>query len=212
MKNKELRYFNIQDLEVRNDENGQRVIGYGAVFNTLSNDLGGFTERIEPGAFDGALGDDVRFLLNHDPNFIFGRTVAGTLSLSVDAIGLRYEVELPDTQGARDLAVSLERGDITQSSFAFTVAEDEWDQDEDNNIVRTITKVNRLYDVSAVTYPAYEEASVAIRSMEKWQEEKRAEEMKEAVKKEKEENKKEEQDLINRNLAELKLKIKSKTN
>lgn len=210
MKNKELRYFNIQDLEVRHDENGQRVIGYGAVFNTMSNDLGGFTERIEPGAFDGTLQDDVRFLLNHDPNFIFGRTVAGTLSLSVDAIGLRYEVELPDTQGARDLAVSLERGDITQSSFAFTVAEDEWDQDEENNIVRTITKVNRLYDVSAVTYPAYEEASVALRSMEKWQEEKRAEQLKEAVKKEKEENKKEEQDLINRNLAELKLKIKSK--
>ncbi len=210
MKNKELRYFNIQDLEVRQDEDGQKVVGYGAVFNTPSNDLGGFTERIESNAFDGRTGDDVRFLLNHDPNFIFGRTISGTLNLSVDSIGLRYEVDLPDTQAARDLAVSLKRGDITQSSFAFTVEDDNWDQDENNNIVRTIKKVNRLYDVSAVTYPAYEEASVAIRSMEKWQEEERAEKLKESLKKEKEENKKEEQDLINRNLAELKLKIKSK--
>jgi HK97 family phage prohead protease len=210
MKNKELRYFNIDNFEVRNEGENQVVVGYGAVFNTESNDLGGFTERINQSAFDGRTEDDVRFLLNHDPNFIFGRTTSGTLRLSIDEIGLRYEVDLPDTQSARDLTTSLKRGDINQSSFAFTVEDDTWEQDDDNNIVRTINKVSRLYDVSAVTYPAYEEASVALRSMEKWQDDENKKIMKESLKKEKEENKKEEQDLINRNLAEMKLKIKSK--
>jgi HK97 family phage prohead protease len=208
---KELRYFNIKDLEIRHEENGQRVVvGYGAVFNRLSNDLGGFTERIEPGAFDGRTDDDVRFLLNHDPNYIFGRTISGTLNLSIDSIGLRYEVTLPDTQSASELAVSLERGDITQSSFAFTVAEDDWDQDENNNMIRTIRRVSRLWDVSAVVYPAYPEATVGLRSMDNWLKEKEEKKLKESLQKEKEENKKEEQDLINRNLAELQLKIKSK--
>ena len=211
MSNKETRYFNIQDLEVRSEGDGKKVVGYGAIFNSLSNDLGGFVEKINPEAFDGRTDDDVRFLLNHDPNFIFGRTLAGTLSLSIDEKGLRYEVDLPNTQAANDLATSLERGDINQSSFAFTVQDDSWDQSEENGVVRTINKISRLFDVSAVVYPAYEEASsgVALRSMEKWKEEKNEEKMKENLEKELQENKKEEQDLHNRNLAELKLKIKS---
>jgi len=204
--NKETRFFKIDNFEIRKEGDEKRVIGYGAVFNTLSNDLGGFTERIDPKAFDGRTDDDVRFLLNHDPNFIYGRTTAGTLRLSIDEKGLRYEVDMPDTQSARDLEVSLERGDINQSSFAFTVEEDSWDQG-DNGIIRTINKVSRLYDVSAVTYPAYEEASVALRSLEQWKEETQEKKLKENLEQEIQENKKELQDLHKRNLAELKLKL-----
>lgn len=204
--NKETRFFKIDNFEIRSEGDEKRVIGYGAVFNTLSNDLGGFTERIDPKAFDGRTDDDVRFLLNHDPNFIYGRTTAGTLRLSIDEKGLRYEVDMPDTQSARDLEVSLERGDINQSSFAFTVEEDSWDQ-SDNGVIRTINKVSRLYDVSAVTYPAYEEASVALRSLEQWKEEAQENKLKENLEKEISENQKELQDLHKRNLAELKLKL-----
>ena len=204
--NKETRFFNIENIEIRTEGKEKRVVGYGAVFNSISNDLGGFTERIDPKAFEGRTEDDVRFLLNHDANHIFGRTTAGTLRLSVDEKGLRYEVDLPDTQSARDLAVSLERGDINQSSFAFTVEEDSWDQ-SDNGVVRTINKVSRLYDVSAVTYPAYEEASVALRSLEQWKEETQEKKLKENLEKEIKESKKELQDLHKRNLAELKLKL-----
>lgn len=208
MSNKETRYFDIKNLEVRAEDNGTIVVGYGAVFNTESNDLGGFYEVISPSAFDGRTDDDVRFLLNHDPNFIFGRTTAGTLNLSTDTMGLRYEVTLPDTQSAKDLYTSLERGDITQSSFAFMVEEDSWEQ-VDDRIVRTINKVSRLYDVSAVVYPAYEEASVGLRSLEEWKENRNKEKLEKNLAKEILENKEEELDLHKRNLAELRLKIKS---
>lgn len=203
---KEIRNFTLDNIEVRTDDNGKKtVVGYGAVFNSLSNDLGGFKEIISSGAFEGRLEDDVRFLINHD-GMPLGRTKSGTLDLSVDDRGLKYEVELPDTQTGRDLIISMERGDITQSSFAFIVEDDSW-ADADGQVVRTIHKVSRLFDVSAVTYPAYEEASVALRSMENWKVEK---DMKEKVEKEKKERDKEELDLHFRSLAELRLNILKK--
>ncbi len=105
-----------------------------------------------------------------------------------------------------DVIVSLERGDITQSSFAFTVEDDDWSRDGDQTI-RTITKVSRLYDVSAVTYAAYEEATVAMRSLENWETEQNEKQLQENLEIEKENNIKEEQDLIQRNLAELRMKL-----
>jgi uncharacterized protein len=160
--------------EVRAEENeeGQpaRIIGHGAVFNKRSDMiLGMFKEEIAPGAFDDVLGDDVRALFNHDPNFVLGRTRSGTLELSVDAEGLRYEINPPDTQSVRDLVLApLTRGDITGSSFAFRVAPDgdEWREEEDGLIVRTIQRFSRLLDVSPVTYPAYPDAGAAKRSLE----------------------------------------------
>ena len=198
--NIEKRNFVLDELEIRElDNNEKKIIGYAAVFGSLSNDLGNFRELIDPNAFDGRTDDDVRFLINHDANLILGRTLSGTLSLSIDEKGLRYEATIPDTQAGRDLIVSMNRGDITQSSFAFTVEKDEWSQDNET-MIRTIKKVSRLYDVSAVTYPAYEEADVALRSLEKWK-------LNESFEKEKIENQKEEKDLIQRNLAEMRLKI-----
>ncbi len=168
--NKEVRTFNVSDIEVRNDDGKNVVVGYGAVFNSESNDLGGFVEYIAPGAFDGRLEDDVRFLINHD-GLPLARTTNNTLRLSVDERGLKYEADMPETTLANDLMTLLRNGTISQSSFAFTVEEDSWENVEGRNI-RTINKVSRLYDVSSVTYPAYNEAgSFALRSLENWQEE-----------------------------------------
>ena len=168
--------------------NGQTVFGYAAKFNTMSNNLGSedyqFFEIIQPGAFDGVLNDDVRALFNHESELILARSKAGqgTLKIGVDGIGLWYEFEAPDTQTGRDLLVSLRRGDIDQSSFSFTVAKDGQSfvekQDGDGPVIltRTITKVARLYDVSPVTYPAYEDTEVDSRSIEKILKEFRTEE------------------------------------
>lgn len=163
--------------EVRAEQSGEQpttIIGYGSVFDSRSEIiLGSFREIIRPGAFDEVLNDDVRALFNHDPNFILGRRTAGTLALSVDEKGLRYDITSPDTQTIRDLVIApMMRGDISQSSFAFRVARDgeEWYQDEDGVVIREITKFSRLLDVSPVTYPAYHEADSAVRSMKAWQE------------------------------------------
>ena len=150
------------------DEQPPKIVGYGSVFNTRSENLGGFREVIAPGAFDSVINDDVRALFNHDHNFVLGRTKSGTLSLAVDEKGLRYEITPPDTQTVKDLLIEpLRRNDIDQSSFAFSVARggEEWDEDEDGVIVRTITKFSRLYDVSPVTFPAYPDAGAAVRSL-----------------------------------------------
>ena len=164
--NKEIRTFNVQDLELRQEGDDNVVVGYGSVFNTLSNELGGFREIISEGAFDGRLNDDVRFLINHD-GLPLARTTNGTLRLSTDERGLKYEAKVANTSLGRDLIELMRNGTINQSSFAFVVEDDSWEMRDGIN-VRTINKVSRLYDVSAVTYPAYEEASVALRSMEEW--------------------------------------------
>jgi HK97 family phage prohead protease len=158
-------------VELRKAEGEAKAVtlrGYAAKFNTLSEPMYGFREQIAPGAFADCLEDDVRALFNHDANHVLGRTTSGTLRVSQDDTGLYYEVDLPDTQAARDLVVSVERGDVTQSSFAFRVAPngDTWDENEDGIVIRTITKMCRLYDVSPVTYPAYPDATVGMRGLE----------------------------------------------
>jgi HK97 family phage prohead protease len=140
------------------------------VFNSWSGDLGGFTEKIAPGAFKESLsrGDDVRALLNHDANYVLGRTKSGTLELSEDKKGLRIVNAPPDTQWARDLQVSIDRGDIDQMSFGFVTRKDQWEEDkETKKVSRTLLEVD-LVDVSPVTFPAYPDTTVAIRSMDEW--------------------------------------------
>jgi HK97 family phage prohead protease len=112
----------------------------------------------------------VRALWNHNPDYVLGRNRAKTLTLSEDSRGLKIEVDPPDTQFARDLMVSIERGDVSQMSFAFSVRANgqNWGKDDDGQVVRTLTNV-RLFDVSPVTYPAYQQTDVAVRSMEQWQ-------------------------------------------
>ena len=208
MKNKEIRTIDVQDLELRMDGENPVVVGYGAVFNSMSNDLGGFREYIGSEAFEGRLEDDVRFLINHD-GMPLARTTNGTLRLSVDERGLKYEAKLnPNVSTSRDLMELLKDGTINQSSFAFIVEDDSWEMKDGMN-VRTINKVSRLYDVSAVTYPAYNEASssVALRSMEQWQEKEEAKKLEESLEAEKLEGIKEEEDLKQRSLNEMRLKI-----
>jgi len=126
----------------------------------------GYREKIRAGAFAETLGkDDIRALFNHDPNYVLGRNRAGTLTLSEDEKGLRIESTPPDTQWARDLIVSIKRRDIDQMSFAFVTLKDEWDEEDPQNVVRTLVKV-RLYDVSPVTFPAYPATDVAVKSGE----------------------------------------------
>ncbi|KAA5937599.1 HK97 family phage prohead protease [Pantoea sp. Bo_2] len=168
----------------QDDGEPTRIVGYGSVFDTLSEVIFGFREIIKPGAFDNVLGDDVRALFNHDPNFILGRSAAGTLALSVDDKGLRYEITAPETQTIRDLVIApMQRGDISQSSFAFRIARDgdDWYQDDDGVLIHEIYQVSRLFDVSPVTYPAYQQAGSSVRSMQAWQEAHDSGAMKKAV-------------------------------
>lgn len=159
------------EVSKSDDKNPAHVTGHAAVFDQLSENLGGFREKIAPGAFDGVLNDDVRALFNHDPNLILGRTAAKTLELSVDTTGLKVDFSIPDTSYGRDLIVSLERGDINQMSFGFQVEEDEWNEDNTTGaVIRTITKVKRLFDISPITFPAYPQTDVAKRSMDEWKE------------------------------------------
>lgn len=168
----ERRTFTIDQLKVEKRDDGKRMIrGHAAVFNQLSEDLGGFREQIAPGAFADAIKtDDVRALFNHNPDHVLGRNMAGTLKLSEDVRGLAIEIEPPDTQMARDLMTSMERGDISQMSFGFSVRPNgsNWAQNDEGATIRTLTSV-RLYDVSPVTYPAYTQTDVAVRSLKEFQ-------------------------------------------
>lgn len=168
----ERRTFKIQ-FRAASDTDSRSVEGYGAVFSSESEELWGFYEVIEPGAFDEADMSDVRALFNHDPSKILARTSSGTLTLSIDDVGLRYAFEMPDTTVGNDLLVSMRRGDISQSSFAFTIREDSWEDLPDGRLLRHIRKVAKVYDVSPVTYPAYVAASATARSYEAHQTESR---------------------------------------
>lgn len=154
----------------RKDGSFPKIDGYAAVFNQLSENLGGFREKIDPHAFDETLanGDDVRGLVDHDPSRILGRIKAGTLHLNTDAVGLHYVIDPPDTQTGRDILESLKRGDVDQSSFAFRTLDDNWEfkknADGHTTATRTLLRV-KLYDVSVVTYPAYPQTKVGVRSL-----------------------------------------------
>jgi HK97 family phage prohead protease len=161
---REVRTLGQVEARAAADGEPRMIVGYAAVFNSNADIAGYFVERIAPGAFSAAIGrDDVRALFNHDENLVLGRTVSGTLKLSEDATGLRYEISPPDTSWARDLVVSIERGDVSQSSFAFRATKEQWDETGDLP-VRTILEAE-LFDVSPVTYPAYDDTEVGVRSL-----------------------------------------------
>jgi HK97 family phage prohead protease len=124
-----------------------------------------FRERIQPGAFSEALKtSDVRALLNHNPNYVLGRNKNSTLKLWEDDTGLAVDINPPGTQWANDVLVSIDRGDINQMSFGFIVGEDKWTEEE-GAAIRTIVRVDRLFDVSPVTFPAYPETDTSLRAM-----------------------------------------------
>jgi HK97 family phage prohead protease len=145
------------------------VVGYAAKFGVLSLDLGDFVERIDPGAF-GLVAErrgrrkplETRALWNHDPNFPLAR-YPGTLRMTVDEVGLRYEFPVPDTSYGRDIASNIRAGIVKGSSFSFTVPSggDSWAV-EDGRSVRTIQRIDSLLDVGPVTFPAYPDADVKV--------------------------------------------------
>lgn len=174
------------------DEEKRHVEGYALLFNTDSRPMwgGDLIERIAPTALDGVLEkSDVLCLMNHDESrgvLARYRMGEGSLSLTVDEKGLKYAFDTPNTALGDELIEALKRGDIAESSFAFTVEKDNWERKEDGMYVRTIVQIDKLYDVSPVYYPAYEDTSVALRSLNDRKEEaqkelerRKAEELKE---------------------------------
>lgn len=162
----ELRFLQALELRAEGDGAQRRLGGYAAVFNSLT-DLGPFQERIAPGAFAKALAaGDIRALWNHNPDYPLGRTTNQTLRLLEDDRGLAFTLDLPDTQAGRDAHTSVTRGDVTGVSFGFSVpfGGDSWER-VDGKRVRTLLEVE-LYEISPVTFPAYEATSVQQRSLE----------------------------------------------
>jgi HK97 family phage prohead protease len=165
--------------EFRAEQSGKDtfvLIGRAASYNVLSRDLGGWREILATNCFDDALAArdlDVRATINHDPDKLLGRTVSGTLQVSTDTKGLNYRVNLPNVSYARDIAELCKRGDIRDSSFAFTVDADgqKWSQipdpDSDTGVLielRTITRISELFDVSVVGSAAYPRTSASLAS------------------------------------------------
>lgn len=157
-------------VEIRDVEDKPRIAGLAAVYYDAEvpgseyEMFADFVERIHPGAFDGALDrqDDAVALFNHDPNQVLGRVSSGTLSLKASKRGLEYFVDPPATAAGRDVVELVRRGDIVGSSFAFSITDEDWETEE-GRTVRNIRGV-KLYDVSPVTYPAYQATTVGLRA------------------------------------------------
>lgn len=157
------------ELRAAGTQRSPRLEGYAAVFDSPSEDLGGFIEYVRAGAFANSLRSntaDPLALVHHLPHLVLGRKSAGTLRLAEDTRGLHFEVEPPDTQTARDLLVSIERGDIRGCSFGFSVRSggDRWDLKGDQ-VVRELLDVE-LREITITATPAYPDTEVARRALE----------------------------------------------
>jgi hypothetical protein len=156
------------ELRAAGDAKSPRLVGYAAVFDSPSQDLGGFTEIVRPGAFTRTLASDrdPLALVHHMPQLVLGRRSAGTLKLFQDGKGLGFEISVPPTTAARDLLVSVERGDVRGASFAFSVPTggDAWDV-RGGKVVRELRDVD-LAEITITASPAYLDTSVARRAFE----------------------------------------------
>ena len=153
------------EFELRADGDGMTFVGYAAKFNSPSEDLGGFVETIEPGAFRRSLRsrNDVKLLVNHDTGRVLASSRSGTLRLQEDEVGLRVEASLPNTSDGRDMAELLKRGDLNKMSFGFSVQKDSWN----NEMTERTLKSVRLFEVSIVAFPAYAATEAMVRSLDK---------------------------------------------
>jgi len=156
-----------QGLEVRENDDGTRTLsGYAVKWEKKSHVLGyyyKFREQFKKGAFaDSLLKDDQRFLWSHDTSKVLGRTKNGTLRLEEDTIGLRFEVDLPDTTLGEDTYKSIKRGDVDGVSFGFKMEDHEIEEPDDDLPLRTVKKA-KLLEVSAVAFPAYPDSEVSAR-------------------------------------------------
>jgi HK97 family phage prohead protease len=154
--------------ELRADPKARQIAGIAASYGVLSADLGGFRERIDPGAFTRTLSEKSNILAyyNHDSSYVLGSTRSGSLHLSSDSIGLNFRVDLPDTSYARDLITLMERGDVSQMSFGFVTKRQSWDPAHGEALrVRTLLDVD-LLEISVVADPAYPQGTeAALRSL-----------------------------------------------
>lgn len=167
------RRFAQAGLELRNSESGIAMLrGYALRFNS-TYDMGWFTEEVDRRALDGADMTDVRILFNHDPNQILGRTAAQTARVGVDENGMWYEVDLPDSPNGENARAAIERGDVTQSSWGFSLLRDKegrsigdkWEV-RDGKKHRTLTLIDTVFDASPVVYPANPDTTIAKRSFD----------------------------------------------
>lgn len=162
----ERRVFDVAELRLDSEEDARTIRGYAAVFDSMSQPLFGFREVIRKGAFKKTVREsDIRALWNHDPNFVLGRKSARTLRLEEDEKGLLTRIFPPSTTWASDLMTSIERGDVSQMSFGFQMVKERWmEAGNDGLPVRELLEV-RLFDVSPVTFPAYQQTEVHVRSL-----------------------------------------------
>lgn len=155
-------------MELRAADGEPPVIsGYAAVFNAETNIADLFRESVHPDAFTDAIGrDDVRLLFNHDPNQVLARTTNGSLRLSVDGVGLRYEATLdPADPDVARLLPKIRDGRVSQSSFGFRVTAQEWQDARPPQLPLRVIRGVELFDVSPVTYPAYPATTVSARDV-----------------------------------------------
>ena len=163
----EIRNMELRDAAPDPDTGAKRweFVGHAAVFDSLSENLGGFREVIKRGAFKDVLDQDVRLLVNHDANQPLAR--GDSLTLTEDPTGLHVRALIrEDLSYARDLRINLEEGNVTQMSFAFgSDVQDDWNEAPDGTLIRTINRFGSLFDVSPVTYPAYPATDAAVRAI-----------------------------------------------
>ena len=155
------------DVELREQDETLTAVGYASVWDRLSQNLGGFVERVLPGSFRSTLKQsDIRALYNHEPDHLLGRSGNGTLTMEEDDVGLRYSIALPKTQLGRDVAELLRRGDLVGSSIGFRVINggEYWGETPDGYPLRSITEVS-LRDLGPVTFPAFSDTSASLRSL-----------------------------------------------
>lgn len=163
-------FDDVARIESETENAPRRVVGYAAKFGVVSEIIAGvFRETIAPGAFKRDLqGSDVRLLMNHDPGKLLARTKSGTLKLSEDNVGLRFEAVLPETSLVRDMVEQIRRGDLDSMSFGFKTLDESWGEDENGFPLRTLLRV-KLFDISLATFPAYPETEVALRELAEYQ-------------------------------------------
>lgn len=166
----ERRFASLAGIEVRATADDEPIgfKGHAAMFGKrtwIGPKKFGFYEEVREGAFTKTLAEsDVRMLLNHDPNFLLARNTSGTLRLTEDGKGLAVDADMAPTSYARDLAIVMDRGDLTQMSFSFLPVKEEWSVTDDGDDVRTLIELS-LFDVSPVTFPAYTETDAALRAV-----------------------------------------------
>lgn len=156
------------DFETRDDENSPVIEGYFAVFGDIYDIAPGMSESIAPGAFEDALGGDVRALVNHDTTLVLGRNKANTLELREDSHGLWGRIRInPKDSAAMDLYERVKRGDVSGCSIGFGIEEEKTEFLENGDVHWTIEKVNPLAEISCCTFPAYQETNISAREAQR---------------------------------------------